>query len=211
MLFVIDVSGSMDDLVVEVDKFRDYRDRKRFTIVQTELLNTLETLTADTNFNIVAFATDLKPWKKRLVPANIVNRESAKSFVRGLKPLGGSESQELAASGLGGAANLEAGKTNTLKALLFAFGVDPEKPSKAAVTGFDKNAIKRPLDTMYFLSDGRPSAGKLIETNEILAEVRKHNELYRIVIHTIAIGDFQKAFLKTLAEQNGGVFVDLGR
>src|SRR5690606_4446903 len=36
VLFVIDVSGSMDDLVVEVDKFRDYRDRKRFTIVQTE-------------------------------------------------------------------------------------------------------------------------------------------------------------------------------
>ena len=46
---------------------------------------------------------------------------------------------------------------------------------------------------------------------EILAEVRKHNELYRIVIHTIAIGDFQKAFLDQLARENGGVFVDLGR
>lgn len=214
VLFVIDVSGSMDDLVVEVDKFRGYRNRKRFTIVQTELLNTIETLSKDTSFNIVAFATDLKPWKARLVPANVVNRDAAKQFVRRLKPLGGTEAQELAASGLSGSANLAAGKTNTLKALLYGFGVDPSKPSKrASVSGYDKKAVKakRPLDTIYFLSDGRPSVGKLIEPLEILAEVRKHNELYRIVIHAIAIGDFQKAFLQQLASQNGGVFVDMGR
>lgn len=211
VLFVIDVSGSMDNLVVEVDKFRDYKDRKRFTIVQTELLNTIETLGRDTNFNIVAFATDLKPWKSRLVPGNVVNRDSAKNFVRKLRPIGGTEAQELARSGLGGAANLGAGKTNTYKALLYGFGVDPAKPVKGPLTGFDKKALKRPLDTMYFLSDGRPSVGKLIDTNEILAAVNKYNGQYRIVIHTIAIGSFQKEFLKQLAGDNGGVFVDLGR
>jgi hypothetical protein len=201
----------MDNMIVEVDKFRDYKDRKRFTIVQTELLNTIETLTSDTNFNILSFATDIKPWKPRLVPANVVNRDSAKSFVRRLKPIGGSEAQELAASGLGGAANLKAGKTNTLKALLYGFGVNPDKPPKPTVTGFDKKALKRPLDTIYFLSDGRPSTGKLLEPEEILAEVRKHNQQYKVVIHTIAIGQFQKAFLRQLAEANGGVFIDLGR
>lgn len=211
VLFIIDVSGSMDDLVVEVEKFQGYRDRKRFTVVQTELLNTIDTLTAETNFDIVAFATDLHPWKKRLVPANVVNRDAAKSFVRGLKPIGGTEAQDLAQAGLGGSANLDAGKTNTLKALLYAFGVDPEKPSKAVITGFDKNAIKSPLDTVYFLSDGRPSVGKIVETNEILKEVRRHNEVFRMVIHAIAIGEFQKEFLAQLAAQNGGVFVDLGR
>ncbi|MBX3463087.1 MAG: HEAT repeat domain-containing protein [Planctomycetes bacterium] len=211
VLFIIDVSGSMDDLVVEVEKFQGYRDRKRFTVVQTELLNTLDTLTADTNFDILAFATDIHPWKKRLVPANVVNRDAAKAFVRGLKPLGGKESQDLAQAGLSGAANLDAGKTNTLKALLYAFGEDPDKPSKAAITGFDKGAVKRPLDTVYFLSDGRPSVGKLVDSNEILKEVRRHNEVYRMVIHTIAIGDFQKEFLRQLAQENGGEFVDLGR
>ena len=95
--------------------------------------------------------------------------------------------------------------------MLYGFDVDPDKPPKAAVTGIDKNALKRPLDTIYFLSDGRPSVGKLIETNEILAEVRKFNDQYRIVIHAIAIGDFQKEFLQQLAQDNGGVFVDLGR
>ncbi|MCA8966177.1 MAG: HEAT repeat domain-containing protein, partial [Planctomycetes bacterium] len=212
VLFIIDVSGSMDDLVVEVEKFQGYADRKRFTIVQTELLNTIESLTPDTNFNIVAFATDLDIWKKNgLVAANVVNRESAKSFVRRLKPIGGSEAQDLAASGLGGAANLAAGKTNTIKALLYPFHVDPDKPPKAVAAGADKQALDSPLDTVYFLSDGRPSVGKIIDVNEILREVRKYNEVYRIVIHAIAIGDFQKAFLKNLAEENGGVFVDLGR
>lgn len=211
VLFIIDVSGSMDDLVVEVDKFQGYPNRKKFTVVQQQLIEAIDGLTSNTNFDIVAFATDVHPWKKRLVAANIVNKDAAKSYVKGLRPIGGSEAQDLAASGLGGSANLEAGKTNTLKALMYAFGVDPEKPVKAAVTGFDKNAIKSPLDTVYFLSDGRPSIGKLIETNEILKEVKKYNELYRMVIHCIAIGDFTKEFLKQLAEENGGVFVDMGR
>jgi len=211
LLFIIDVSGSMDDLVGEVEKFQGYRDRRRFTIVQAELLSAIDSLTPDTNFDILSFATDISAWKKRLVPANVVNRDAAKQHVKSLKPIGGTEDQNTAMSGLVGAANLEAGKTNTLKALLYAFGVDPDKPVKPVVTGFDKNAIKSPLDTVYFLSDGRPSVGKLIEPLEILKEVRKHNEAFRMVIHTIAIGDFTKDFLKKLAEENGGVFVDLGR
>ncbi|MBL8752970.1 MAG: HEAT repeat domain-containing protein [Planctomycetes bacterium] len=211
VLFIIDVSGSMDDLVVEVEKFQEYKDRKRFTIVQKMLLDAIDGLDANTNFDILSFATDTKPWKGRLVPANVVNKDAAKGWARGLKPIGGTEDQYTALSGLGGSANLEAGKTNTLKALLYAFGIDPDNPPKAVVTGFDKEAIKRPLDTVYFLSDGRPSVGKLIDTAEILKEVTKHNEVYRMVIHTIAIGDFQKEFLQQLASQNGGVFVDLGR
>ena len=41
--------------------------------------------------------------------------------------------------------------------------------------------------------------------------MRRYNEVFRLVLHTIAIGDFQKEFLKQLAEENGGVYVDLGR
>ncbi|MCR9248307.1 MAG: HEAT repeat domain-containing protein [bacterium] len=212
VLFIIDQSGSMDDMVIEVEKFQGYADRRRLTIVKTDLMNTIDTLTKDTNFDIVAFATDLKVWKKRLVPANVVNRSAAKRFIQRLKPLGGSESQALAASGLGGAANLAAGKTNTLKALMYAFGIDPEKPApKAAVTGPGKTAMKWKIDTVYFLSDGRPSTGVLVDTNEILKEVNRLNEAYRMTFHTIAIGDFQKAFLRDLARQNGGEFVDMGR
>lgn len=211
VLFIIDQSGSMDDLVVEAEKFQGYADRKRFTIVKTELLNTIDSLTDNTNFNIVAFATELNPWKPRLVPGNVVNREAAKAFVSRMKPLGGSESQELAAAGLGGSANLAAGKTNTFKALMFAFGIDPDNMPKGSVTGAGKEALKRSIDTVYFLSDGRPSTGKYVDTNEILGEVRRFNEAYRMVFHTIAIGEFQKEWMRALAQENGGEFIDMGR
>ena len=77
--------------------------------------------------------------------------------------------------------------------------------------GARKDVIrKRKLDTVFFLSDGKPSHGKLVDTNEILKEVVEINKMYRIVFHTIAIGQFQKEFLRELARKNGGVFVDLG-
>lgn len=210
VLFIIDISGSMDELVVERERFSaGYQDFRKLTIVKTELSRTLDSLDEHTIFNIVAFASDLKPWKKYLVPANIVNRSSAQAWLKRLQPLGGNEAQDLAAAGLSGSANLAAGKTNTYKALMNAFGIDPAARS-APVTG-DRAVLKNKLDTVFFLSDGRPSTGKLVDTREILESVTETNEMYKIVFHTIAIGDFQKDFLRSLASDNGGVFVDLGR
>jgi hypothetical protein len=200
----------MDELVVEREKFdAGYDDYQKLTIVKTELVRTIENLGANTNFNIVAFATDLDIWKKYLVPANITNKASAASWVKRLKPIGGGDDTELASAGLFAAANLAAGKTNTHKALMYPFGVDPEKPPPP-MTGPAVDT-KRKLDTVFFLSDGRPSTGKLVDTNEILKAVTEQNETARFVIHTIAIGQFQKDFLRSLAELNGGVFVDLGQ
>jgi hypothetical protein len=209
ILFIIDVSGSMDDLVVERSRFdAGYADFKKLTIVKTELRRTIEALDTNTMFNIVAFATDTDTWKKFLVPANIVNKASAQRWVEKLQAIGGSEAQELAAAGLAGSANLEAGKTNTFKALMHPFGIDPAKPPPVWT---EKAAFKNELDTVFFLSDGRPSTGKLVDTVEILKEVRRYNETFKIVFHTIAIGEFEKHFLRGLAEANGGTFVDLGR
>lgn len=209
ILFIIDVSGSMADLVVEREKFdADYENFEKLTIVKTELTRTIESLGEDVLFNIVAFATDLDPWKKYLVRANVVNRASAKAWVRKLDPIGGPEAQALAAAGLSGSANLAAGKTNTFKALMYPFGVDPD--ARRPSTG-EEGAMENPIDTVFFLSDGRPSTGKHTDTAVILDEVRRLNDRYKIVFHSIAIGEFQKEFLRGLAETNGGVFVDLGR
>ncbi len=208
ILFIIDVSGSMADLVVEKDKFDSgYPDYEKLTIVKTELVRTIEGLGDDTLFNIIAFARDLKPWKRDLVRANVVNRASAKSWVERLEPIGGPEAQAAAAAGLAGSANLAAGKTNTFAALMAPFGVDPDKPDRNA----EQKALENPIDTVFFLSDGRPSTGAHTDENVILDEVVRLNDRYKIVFHAIAIGDFQKGFLKSLADQTGGTFVDLGR
>jgi hypothetical protein len=208
VLFIIDVSGSMADNVVETEKFKggDYEDMSKLAIAKAELIRTIDGLGPDTFFNIVAFATDLKTWKDYPAPANITNRSSAKAWVRGRKAIGGGDAQELAAVGFSN--DLTAGKTNTFKALMFPFGVDPDRPQAGAA---EKALVKGKLDTVFFLSDGRPSTGKLVDTTEILKAITDLNQTHKLVIHTIAIGEFEKSFLEGLAQLTNGVFVDLGR
>jgi hypothetical protein len=62
-------------------------------------------------------------------------------------------------------------------------------------------------DTIYLLSDGAPTNGRIIDEDDILKEVRKMNRLRQIVIHTISFGS--SAFMKSLATQNGGQYVEI--
>ncbi len=205
IVFVIDVSGSMENLVVEKERFQDggYPSMSRIDIVKTELARTIDRLEPFVKFNVLSFGTDMKWWKNDLVPANALNKKAGRDFAMRLAPLGGSSKEDLASVGLAGSANLEAGKTNTWGALSWALGF-------AGRGTKDKN-YEVAVDTVFFLSDGRPSHGDYVDPEDILREVRTANKLRRVVLHTIAIGEFQKDFMKRLAEENGGVFVDLGR
>jgi HEAT repeat protein len=205
ILFIIDCSGSMDNLVVEKERFQDgnYPSFLRIDIVKTELARTIDRLEPYVQFNILAFATDVRFWKKDLVPANLLNKTSARDFAMRLEAIGGSANDDLARVGLVGSANLEGGKTNTWGALSAALGI--------AGRGAKDKHYEVAIDTIFFLSDGRPSVGDYVDTDDILREVKSANELRKVVIHAVAIGEFQKDFMKRLAEENGGVFVDLGR
>ena len=66
-------------------------------------------------------------------------------------------------------------------------------------------------DHFFFLSDGRPTVGQFVDPDDILRELATANELRKVVIHTIAIGEFQREFMRGVAQDNGGVFVDLGK
>jgi len=206
ILFVIDVSGSMEDLVVERERFEGggYPSWARMDIVKTELARTIEGLEPYVRFGIISFATGTKRWKKKLVPANVVNKSSALDFVKRLEPLGGNSKLELVQNGLGGGADLSAGKTNTYGALAEALGLETGKSGS-------KEKYLAEVDTVFFLSDGRPTFGKYIETKEILDRITEGNLIRKVVLHTIAIGNFDKNFMRGLALKNGGVFVDLGK
>lgn len=79
------------------------------------------------------------------------------------------------------------------------------------------------VDSIYFLSDGYPSSGAVVDPEEILAQVREMNRWRRIRIHTIALikgepppefvdmEDRQAAerFMRRLAEENDGRFVEV--
>lgn len=205
IVFVIDCSGSMENLVVEKERFQDggYPSLLRIDIVKTELVRTLEALEPYVEFNIIAFATGVKPWKKELVKANVLNKSGAMDWVRKLEAIGGSSKEDLAQAGLTASANLDAGKTNTHAALIAALDAGGRGTK-------DKN-YECAVDTIFFLSDGRPTVGEYVDPKDVLREVRATNSLRKVVIHTIAIGEFQKDFMLQLAQENGGVFVDLGR
>jgi HEAT repeat protein len=205
ILFVIDVSGSMENVVVEKERFEGggYPSMLRIDIVKTELARTIEALEPYVEFNILAFATGVKTWKKGLVKANVLNKSSAMDWARRLEAIGGASKEDLARAGLVGSANLEAGKTNTHGALMAAL--------MAPRPGKKDNDYEVAVDTIFFLSDGRPSHGDFVDPDDILREVRRVNDLRKIVLHTIAIGEFQKTFMKRLASENGGVYVDLGK
>lgn len=63
------------------------------------------------------------------------------------------------------------------------------------------------VDTIYLLSDGSPGSGKFTAPADILREIKKINAGKRIVIHTISFGS-KSAFMKDLAEQNGGKYIE---
>jgi len=205
ILFVIDVSGSMENEVIERERFEDgdFPSFQRIDIVKTELARTIEGLESYVEFNILSFATKVDPWKKGLVKANVLNKSSAMAWANRLEPLGGESKMALGNVGLVGAADLSAGKTNTHGALAWALGLETKR-KRASDYEID-------VDTIFFLSDGRPTTGDFIDPQDIMREINEANALRKVVIHTIALGEFQKDFMRRLAEENGGVFVDLGR
>jgi HEAT repeat protein len=212
IMFVIDVSGSMEAEVVEKERFSDgnYPSFQRIDIVKTELSRTIDRLEPFVNFNILAFATKVDPWKQKLVQANVLNKSAAKDWVKGLIAIGGASKEDLATVGFTGSAGLEMGKTNTFGALMQALNVKTG-PKTGGLGAAENKDYTVDVDTIFFLSDGRPTVGEFNDPDDILREVKAANELRKVVIHTIAIGEFQKDFMRKIAEQNGGVFVDLGK
>ena len=67
--------------------------------------------------------------------------------------------------------------------------------------------LHKDVDTIYLLSDGEPTDGRVIEPGDILREIKRMNRLRQIVIHTISFGP--SPFMKALAEQNGGQYVEI--
>lgn len=213
VLFVIDISGSMEEEILEREPFleRGITEFSKLEVVKTELRRTIANLGPNVHFNILAFASKVETWKRGLRKANVLNKSSADSFIRKLEPLGGASRSGMAAAGLGGSAALGEGRTNTYAALITALGGEVDEKKGRAITPGPAEKPESDLDTVFFLSDGRPSVGKYVDPDEIRERVRDLNRYRRVVIHTIAIGEFQKDFMEMLARENGGVFVDLGR
>jgi hypothetical protein len=102
--FVIDNSGSMKITGEVVEETKPVQgtgthskdppspDAKKKTVsrleyVQKELVNVIDQqLSKRSTFNVIAFASEVVPWRKSLVPATDANKNAAKTWVQALKP-----------------------------------------------------------------------------------------------------------------------------
>lgn len=209
IVFVIDVSKSMEESFGDPERLkatgRTYDSLQRLAIVKEELINTIAALPETTEFNIVAFATKVEVWKRKLTRANILNKNNATTWVSDLEPRGGGGAGFRSRMGL--ESDAAEGQTNTHLALMTAFGedVEDERTANTLVT-----ETKEAVDTVFFLTDGEPTVGKTVDMSEIREEVRRVNSFRGVQIHVIYVGTYGGKEFRKLAEENGGVFVSVG-
>jgi uncharacterized protein YegL len=187
VLFVLDVSGSMNFPGSKSDAAR-----KKIDVLREEVRRAITGLQDGSVFDIVLFSSSVRVWKKD-------------PQVRGAKAL--SEALEFVNKAE------VVGSTNVHDALETAF--------KMMGAGTTKDKAAEPVyDTLFFMTDGRPTSGKVTDPQLILGAVRRWNEGRKVRVHVVgaggkkpegaatpAVDDVDPAFLKALAEQNGGEFV----
>jgi hypothetical protein len=186
IVYVIDCSGSMvasitdphyDEKRVPENGGRD----SRMEASKSALIDVLGRLGPKDQFDVIAFSDQVHPYAPGLRAASPSEISCAQDFVKQLTP---------------------ANCTNIHGAMQEAFRL-------AGRGAFDKWYASG-VDTIFLLTDGAPTTpdNKLDSTDAIVEAVRQWNPSKRVVIHAIGIGkDINDSFLKQLARENGGRFV----
>ncbi len=161
------------------------RGEKRIDICKKELIRSLQELDGNREFNIIAFANKMDRFSTRMHKATPANIEKAITWIEGR--------------------DLQFG-TSIYDALDLAFTI--------AGRGTFDQAYATSVDTMFLLTDGRPTVPKepkgvrADDPERILSAVSRWNALDRIVVHTIELGkSSRKKLLSRLADENGGSYV----
>lgn len=180
-VFVLDISGSMSASQGRAKE----EGKNRLDLAKEHLCRAVEALPRGARFNVVFFESGVRSWRETLAEATPADVAACLEFVRSQRPTGG---------------------TNIMDALDAALRTfDGGGPGDAGgVAGYEvMNAIP---DTIYLLSDGSPSAGRITDEEGILQEVDRINRNRQVRIHAISIGT-DSAFMRRLAERNRGTYV----
>ena len=188
VVFVIDISGSM---ATAMGGTGPDAKKSRAEAAKSELVRVLGALEDGALFNMVFFSSAVKVWKPEMQKADAKTRKEAQDYVTAIQ--------------IGGA-------TNTYDALEAAFGLGDMGKGKKKES--DPTGDAR-VDTIVFLSDGKPTQGRTTDPDAIRTAVRDWNKSRRIAIHTVAFGAIKKEgqdgadpqFMKALADDTGGTAV----
>lgn len=188
--------------------------KTRSDAVKKEAIRAIYRLDPRVHFTIIFYSGGVEIWKNALVPATNEIKMEAINMIDTKGPGGG---------------------TNIYDALETAYkivksgGNAPDKakdePKKVA-TGDKKppvmiERVVSGADTIFLLTDGQPSAGKIQQPDEIINNIRKLNDVRHIKLNTIAVGasdpDNENTaipqlvniyLMRRLAEVTGGTFIN---
>ena len=207
-VFLVDISGSMENKIekdakgqvldVATNKAADIagdaiggevgslisssvkKSMTKLEKAKKKIIPVINGFTEDNYFTIITFENKVKMWKKEMVQATSANKKKAVTFIKMLSAGGG---------------------TNISDAL--------EKSFELAGAGATDSTVALNVETVFLLTDGVPSAGKYTNPNDILTHLSEWNKLNRVIVHSVGLGDNQdKDFLRKMAEQNNGVYID---
>lgn len=176
VLFVVDFSYSMHVKVVAADGSNP----TRLDYVKESLAAAIEQqLDDDDTFNIIAFSTEVRPWKRKLIKANVAGKRDAARWIRSLRP---------------------DGETNISDALELAFQ-HPEVDTIYFLTDGMPTHGKTTITDEILGQVRRWNAGRNVRVNTI-AFLAGDGAAFNV----LEAKDMSESFLRALAEQNGGTF-----
>jgi len=196
--YVLDVSSSMN-ATIKIDpnwikkQRRKYPNQAaRYDLAKNEITASLKTLDHRVRFNLYFFRSRAFTWKSKMVTASPSNVNSASNRIASERPPTG------ATTG-GGAAY----RTNYVDVFRLVLDV---KPGKDLVGNFADTP-----DTIFFLTDGEPTVGDITDTEVLNSWFRELNRFARVKVNVVTFGNLgvDPEFLRHLAEDNGGVFVQV--
>jgi HEAT repeat protein len=197
--YVLDMSGSMHTFFTpdpeSVKRLRrQYQGATKFDISKEEIVQSVAGLNPAARFTVIAFADNPRWMSRTLVPAGEDGKSKADSFLAGCRqpPSGGGRRK---------------GSSPPMSNFYGAFQSILEVPTSGdPAPGFQDTA-----DTVFFLTDGQPTKGEIIDADALLSWFNGHNRYARIRVHVVAYGNtgIDIPFLTHLAEDNGGKFIHI--
>ena len=189
IVFILDISGSMRKALTSLKARRHIAGsghlegkklESRLDLAREELVHTLEQLPPTTAFNVGFFNDEVFWLHREMVPATPENVQDTAKRVRSM-----SAEQS----------------TNVYEAMF---------QSMDAAWARSRTGREAGPDTIFFLSDGVPSVGKITRFSHLGDAVYDKNLTRFIRINTILVGEKGHRFLRRLARDSLGTFKDVG-
>ncbi|MAG57825.1 MAG: hypothetical protein CMJ83_16195 [Planctomycetes bacterium] len=188
IIYVLDISGSMRWTLAT--RYREGRGagglppdapkgKAKLDSAIKELISSITSLPENGTFNIITYSIEHRVWKKKMQKASKRNKTAARRWAESLRA---------------------DGATNIFDALESSFKL-------VGRGSFDKR-YGLAADTIFFLSDGQANRGRVVDSADMLREIRKLNDLKRVQVHCVGLGNStDESFMRKLAEENDGQFV----